>query len=575
MPVKLSALSVTATFFAGRRARVAGVVCLQVLSAFAENLGILALLPIIQSLVAPSGQGGVMGKILSEIVTTLGLPVDLRSYLLLVAMTIILRAAIAYTTLRAGNTLVLDIVTAARFSLASALINLRWPAFARQKTGEVVSLQIAEIERFRPGLSAFLTLMTATVQIVLYLGSSILISWQLTLLAFAFGGVKMLALKPIRSSAFRLGGSFSAGINELSVSFVEGLNNIKPVRAMGLDSSFLSRLKRGIENYRLAIDAMMRNAALFTIADDLLTSGVLVAVLFVCTTVLTVDLAQVAVVGLLMSRVLVQVGMLQKAQHTIDSTASVANRIVDTLADYRRNAEFSFGGRKVSLQHSLRFENVSLGYDDKSVLRGVDLTIPAGTLCAIVGMSGGGKTTLVDGVLGLLSPTAGRILIDGVDLTKADILAWRSRVGYVPQELVLFNDTVMANIVLSRPDVDEAQVRKALAAAEALKFVDALPQGLHTPIGERGTTLSGGQRQRLALARALVHDPDLLILDEATTALDPVTEAEICETLRHIAGKRTIIAVSHQPRVAQVADMIVQVSESGVSAAPTRSLAEL
>jgi ATP-binding cassette subfamily C protein len=344
---------------------------------------------------------------------------------------------------------------------------------------------------------------------------------------------------------------------------------------MGLDSSFLSRLRQGIENYRTAIDAMMRNSALFTIADDLFTSGVLIAVLFFCTTFLTVDLAQVAIVGLLMSRILVQVGLLQKGQHTIDSTASVASRIVETLADYRRNAEFSFGGREVSLRHGLRFEGVSLGYDDKSVLRGIDLTIPAGTLCAIVGMSGGGKTTLVDGILGLLSPTTGRILVDGVDLTEANILAWRSRVGYVPQELVLFNDTVMANIVLSRTGIDEEQVRRALASAEALKFVDALPQGMHTPIGERGTALSGGQRQRLALARALVHEPDLLILDEATTALDPDTEAEICETLRHLSGSRTIIAVSHQPRVAQVADMIVQVSEAGVSQAPAQSLAKL
>jgi ABC-type multidrug transport system fused ATPase/permease subunit len=119
---------------------------------------------------------------------------------------------------------------------------------------------------------------------------------------------------------------------------------------------------------------------------------------------------------------------------------------------------------------------------------------------------------------------------------------------------------VRANIVFGRDGLTDDDVRNALKAAEALDFVEALPQGLDTPVGERGTALSGGQRQRLAIARALVHSPDLLVLDEATTALDPATEAEICRTLRHLAGERTILAISHQPRIAEIADMVVEVS---------------
>jgi ATP-binding cassette subfamily C protein len=163
-------------------------------------------------------------------------------------------------------------------------------------------------------------------------------------------------------------------------------------------------------------------------------------------------------------------------------------------------------------------------------------------------------------VLGLVAPTSGRVLVDGVDLAQADLLAWRRHIGYVPQELVLFNDTVRANIIFGRDNLTEDDVRRALKAAEALDFVEAMPLGLETQVGERGTALSGGQRQRLAIARALVHSPDLLVLDEATTALDPATEAEICRTLRRLAGERTILAISHQPRIAEIADFVVEVS---------------
>ena len=212
------------------------------------------------------------------------------------------------------------------------------------------------------------------------------------------------------------------------------------------------------------------------------------------------------------------------------------------------------------LRHELRFDQVTLGYDRRTVIARADFSIPAGSLCAFTGASGGGKTTLVDSVLGLMTPDSGRVLVDGIDLADADIIAWRRHIGYVPQELVLFNDSVLMNISFGRDDITEADVRRALKDAEALEFVEAMPRGLDTPVGERGSALSGGQRQRLALARALVHSPDLLILDEATAALDPVTEAEICRTLRRLAGERTILAISHQPRIADIADLVVDVS---------------
>jgi ATP-binding cassette subfamily C protein len=156
------------------------------------------------------------------------------------------------------------------------------------------------------------------------------------------------------------------------------------------------------------------------------------------------------------------------------------------------------------------------------------------------------------------------LTIDGVDIRDIDIARWRSMIGYVAQEIILFNDTIRGNVALGDPAIDDAKVHRALAAAGLGGLIAELPAGLDTPVGERGLKLSGGQRQRIALARALVNDPALLILDEATSALDPATEAEICETVAAQAGRMTVLAITHQPSWVGRADRIYLVENGAV-----------
>jgi ATP-binding cassette subfamily C protein len=189
-------------------------------------------------------------------------------------------------------------------------------------------------------------------------------------------------------------------------------------------------------------------------------------------------------------------------------------------------------------------------------LHGIDLSIPVNGMITIVGHSGAGKTTMMDLISGLLRPTAGRILIDGVPLDEIDLRHWRRQIGYVPQDPVLLHDTIRTNIVIGNPDVTPTDVEAALRAAGAEEFVAALPQGIDTVVGERGGKLSGGQRQRIAIARALAHRPRLLILDEATSALDAASEAAVCQTLAGLRGQVAILAISHRPALAALADRV-------------------
>jgi ATP-binding cassette subfamily B protein len=214
----------------------------------------------------------------------------------------------------------------------------------------------------------------------------------------------------------------------------------------------------------------------------------------------------------------------------------------------------------------VRLENVRFGYEpEREILKGVDLVIPAGTSLAVVGPSGAGKSTLARLLYRFYDPTAGRILIDGQDIAGVAQRSLRAAVGIVPQDTVLFNDTIGYNIAYGGNEATEEDVEEAARGAAIHDFVSALPQGYQSMVGERGLKLSGGEKQRVAIARTLLKNPPILILDEATSALDSRTEAAIQETLERIARNRTTIIIAHRLSTVVGADRIAVLDEGRVA----------
>jgi ATP-binding cassette subfamily C protein CydD/ATP-binding cassette subfamily C protein CydCD len=214
----------------------------------------------------------------------------------------------------------------------------------------------------------------------------------------------------------------------------------------------------------------------------------------------------------------------------------------------------------------VRLRGVAVRRDGSALLDGVDLDLPPGSRTALVGPSGAGKTTLARVLLGSTAPDEGAVLVDGVPLGELDPDAWRARVAYVPERPWLAPGTVAENVRLGRPGAGEDEVRRALARAQALGFVERLPQGLHTPLGEDGARLSGGERLRIALARAFVKDAALVVLDEPTSQLDPGSEADVLAALAVLARGRTVLTVTHRSAPLAVHDRVVALRAGSVLA---------
>jgi ATP-binding cassette subfamily C protein len=216
------------------------------------------------------------------------------------------------------------------------------------------------------------------------------------------------------------------------------------------------------------------------------------------------------------------------------------------------------------LRGEVRLEGVSFAYieGEHQVISDLDLTVRVGQTTAIVGPSGAGKSTIADLVTALIVPDRGRVLVDDTPLRRERVRSWRNRIGYVEQDTFLFNDTVRANLLWAHPEASEEKIWEALRLAAAERFVSELPNGLETVLGDRGVRLSGGERQRLALARALLREPSLLILDEATSSLDSENEKRIQRAIEGLHGSITILIITHRLSTIRGAD-VIHVLEGG------------
>lgn len=530
-----------------------------VASGFVEGFGLIALLPLLQSFINPAqvnAQGP--GAAVIDLIRRVGLEPSFATYLFIVVAAILVKSSfLLLGSLQVGRT-ISTVATELRLTLLQEILASRWSYFVSQPIGRLSNAIASEASRAAAAFQSVGNLLASFVQVCVYAYIAARISWQVTALAFVSAPLGYLAFRGLVGRSRRAGEQETAHMKSLMIRLTDVLQGIKPIKAMGRESKILPLLERTTRDLNRALGNAIISGDFMRILQEPIVVLILSLGLWGMVTYGHMEFSKVLLLAFLFQRLLTHFFGLQRYYQSLSVVESAFWSIREAIDSSRALREdLRPSGKRPTAAAQIAFDRVSFGHEARPVLEGLSFTIRAGSFATIVGPSGAGKTTAVDLLAGLLTPQSGRILVDGVPLQEIDLVAWRAQIGYVPQEMLLFHDSIHRNVTLSDDAIGPEAVERALRDAEAWDFVQELPQGTATPIGERGTRLSGGQRQRLALARALVSRPSLLILDEVTTALDPATELAICHTLKRLSGQMTIVSISHQPAMKAVADQVI------------------
>jgi ATP-binding cassette subfamily C protein len=411
-------------------------------------------------------------------------------------------------------------------------------------------------------------MLAALLHAIVYAAIVFLVSWKATLITLAVGLMIMLLFRHFIQKSRRVGERQTKLMQSLIGFMNDSLVMIKPLKTMAREHLADDLLKKKTERLKKVIKKRVYASTAMSAFQEPITVIFLALGLYWVLVVWKLPIASVLVMVYMLSKLMKRLQKTQNLYRELVTCESAYWSLATKIRAAKQSKEILGGNQKVSLKHRIHLDQISFGYGEQRILRKANLEFPAGSFTAIVGPSGVGKTTVVDLVTGLLRPQEGEVYIDDTPLSEVDLRSWRQMIGYVPQETLLLHDTLFVNVTLGDKELKGKAVESALRAAGAWDFVKNLHRGMRAVVGERGHKLSGGQRQRIAIARALVHQPRLLILDEATTALDPENEAAICETLQELNGKLTILAISHQPAILNAAERAYLLEDGKASLLP-------
>jgi ATP-binding cassette subfamily C protein len=485
---------------------------------------------------------------------TLWLPTLLMIFMLVMALRSLFSRMQSVFTFRT----VLTYELAVSRRLYQAIIQADWLFLVRRRASDFTHVLTAELARVATCSYLFIGTLANIILALVYIGLALKLSAGMTLLVLATGALLLLISRRWMRAVHRSGEAVSESVSEVYAAATEHLQNLKAMKfydAQTSDLAMFSSLQASALQQTLNNTRSQAAAAFWLEAGSLLLLG---AIVFASLQILKVAPASILLLLAVFTRLIPRLTAGQTQAQAFLSELPAFENLMRMDSECRANAEIpSAAGPGPAFAHEVSLEHVAFRYDAQRppVLTDVSLIIPAGSVTALVGTSGAGKSTVADLVNGLLSPAAGRVLIDGSELMPQQAHAWRRHVGYVAQDTVLFHDTVRANLRWANPDATQAEMEECLTLAAA-EFVFELPQGLETTVGDRGILLSNGQRQRIALARALLRKPGLLILDEATASLDLENEKRILDAIHQLEGRTTVLLIAHRISAIQRASMI-------------------
>lgn len=540
--------------------RFALAVTLTIVAAFAEGVGLAFLIPLL-ALVGLDVGGGSFAAAMAAFdrgVRALGLEPTLALVLAVYAVVVIAGAAVSRWAALASATVSHGFAARLRAELQEALARASWLFHTRNRGSHLTQVLTSEASRVVMATDALLALVVRSATTLVYALAALVIAPALTLVVTLVGVAAFVALRRRTRVVHGIGSQIVAANAAMYDAIGEDLGGLKLIKGHGVEGRSISAFAR--LTHRVADLYVASSRVQLGTAFAMRTASVLVLGALVYASVTWFGMAPAALLVLIyvFARLAPLIQGLQGAVQNFVANVPAHAEVTTLLHAAAAASERVTGsGDGADVHDAIVVDRVSFGYDaERPVLRDLRLRIDAGTTTAIVGPSGSGKSTLADLLIGLLSPDSGSIAIDGRVLDETWLQAWRGSIGYVPQDAFVFHASVRDNLRATCPTASDDDLWRALEDASARGFVERLPERLDTVLGDRGVRISGGERQRIALARALLRRPAVLVLDEATSNLDVDNERRVQAAVESLRGRLTIVMIAHRLATVRTADTI-------------------
>lgn len=558
--------------YAGRRG-LAGV-ALVLLGAVFEGIGLAMIAPVLALLFQAQAKSGTLRRLSEALFGWTGVQTLTGRLVLLLTLfagAMVVRAVVLLARDETLARLRIGFVEYQRTRVAAALAHASWDEISRLRHARIVQVMGGDMQQIGNATHFLTQALTALPMLAVQCTLAFYLNVKLALLALALLGGSAAALYPMMLRARALGQTLIAANQELLHSTAQFLGGLKLAMSQNLQTAFLDEFGETQTTQTMQQVVYLRRQTQTRLTLATFSAVIGAALVLLGLSAMHVPAATLVALLLVVTRMSGPFNQLQQAGQMVasalpahEAVSALVQSLAPTSVPVSSKASLPSGGDIAF--HSVSFNHLSNGEHETYGVHDLTLTLKQGTCVGIKGPSGAGKTTFADLLAGLYAPQTGAITVGGTPLCGALLGQWRNRIAYVAQDAFLFHDTVRRNLCWGHAGCDEREIWQALEFVEAAAFVARLPQGLETIAGERGTLVSGGERQRLALARALLRRPELLILDEATNALDPAMEQRIYARLSGLSPRPTIIIISHRPESLVHCDRVVALRQGCVAA---------
>ena len=527
-----------------------------------KGVSFIILLPILRlaGIAESANQNSKAAQLVNAVWDRLGISMSLYSCLILYVLLVLLYSFLGYLKTLLDTEIVQMYKQQLRNELFSSVINAEWGYIKSKKNTHIFNNLITEINNIGYAAQLLVYSFGTVVIFFFYLTTSLYVSFKMTVVASLCFLPLLIIQKTLNRRAYATGEAIYQRHENLFNAVLEFINSFKIAKTYNLQDRYESEFKEITQQTVKDEYSFSKISAGTEILYEVGSAIIISIVLVWAITIIKIPVVDLLLMVYIASKLLPNLSSLtrnfQYILNTLPSFEGVSNLITEAKQHKEQNlnksSSFAFP------KESIKFCDIRFHYEnDTPIFENFNCKIKINKTTSIIGRSGRGKSTLMELLLGLLNAQAGKILIDDVDLARFDLVAWRNSIAYIPQECFLFNATIRQNLLWSRPDASENELREVLKAV-AGEFVFDLPDGLETVVGDLGIRLSGGERQRIVLARALLRNPKILILDEATNALDTDSEAVIKRAIEQLKGKVTVIIISHDQHLIDQADDVIK-----------------